>query len=512
MKERDFVQGSMILLVINFLVQTIDFIYDVMLSKFIGAEAMGLFQMAMSILMVFLIVSTVGIPTAVSRLVAEYNSRKDSYGVDKTFKVAFVMTLILSLIFSSIIVIYGEDISIRVFKDEKMVLGLYLLIPAIIVISISSIIRGYYYGLKLVMIPSISQIIEYVTRFVIILGLLYYIYPVKPFYGALIALAGISVGEIFDLIWLTFMLKPWKRKKIIKSNIIPLKVIVRQIIPIAIPLGLSNLLNVILRFLNSLLMPQRLMKIGYSHTEAVATFGRITGMTMPLITLPFMITSAMVINLVPNLSEQMALKNYGDVKRNTLFSIKITLMGAIPLTGLYVFFSEPLGFLLYRDLKVGKFLSIMAYGTLFMALQHTLSGVLNGLKRHVAVTLHRILGMLIQILAIYYLVGNPRFGINGFFLGFLTSGATVVLLDVITIRKMMKLKVDWLDIVIKPLLATLMMIFVIHHGTNLLFGIGVNYSWAFLLSLVMGTLCYLLTLYVSKAIPKNPLRRLIGNN
>lgn len=510
MKERDFVQGSMILLVINFLVQTIDFIYDVMLSKFIGAEAMGLFQMAMSILMVFLIVSTVGIPTAVSRLVAEYNSRKDSYGVDKTFKVAFVMTLILSLIFSSIIVIYGEDISIRVFKDEKMVLGLYLLIPAIIVISISSIIRGYYYGLKLVMIPSISQIIEYVTRFVIILGLLYYIYPVKPFYGALIALAGISVGEIFDLIWLTFMLKPWKRKKIIKSNIIPLKVIVRQIIPIAIPLGLSNLLNVILRFLNSLLMPQRLMKIGYSHTEAVATFGRITGMTMPLITLPFMITSAMVINLVPNLSEQMALKNYGNVKKNIIFSIKLTLIAAIPLTGLYIFFSEPLGFFLYRDLKVGRFINIMAYGTLLMALQHTLSGVLNGLKKHVSVTLNRILGMLIQVLAIYYLVGHPRFGLNGFFIGFITSGLMVLLLDMFTIRKMMKLKINWMDILFKPLLAAAIMVIITDNGRKLLYGIGISQLWAFLISLVMGIIFYILILYITKAIPKNSFRRLIG--
>lgn len=511
MKERDFIQGSMMLVVINFVVQIIDFIYDVMLSKFIGAEAMGLFQMAMSILMVFLIVSTVGIPTAVSRLVAEYNSRKDRHGINRIFKVALVLTLILSLIFSSMIIILGENIALRVFKDAEMVLALYLLIPATIVISISAIIRGYYYGLKLVMIPSISQIIEHVTRFVIIIGLLYYIYPVKAFYGALIALAGITVGEVFDLAWLTLMLKPWKRKKsIVKYNTIHVSTIMRQILPIAIPLGLSSLLNVVLRFLNSLLMPQNLMKIGYSHGEAMATFGRITGMTMPLITLPFMVTSAMVINLVPNLSEQMALKNYGNVKKNIIFSIKLTLIAAIPLTGLYIFFSEPLGFFLYRDLKVGRFINIMAYGTLLMALQHTLSGVLNGLKKHVSVTLNRILGMLIQVLAIYYLVGHPRFGLNGFFIGFITSGLMVLLLDMFTIRKMMKLKINWMDILFKPLLAAAIMVIITDNVRKLLYGIVISQLWAFLISLVMGIIFYILILYITKAIPKNSFRRLIG--
>lgn len=233
-------------------------------------------------------------------------------------------------------------------------------------------------------------------------------------------------------------------------------------------------------------------------------------MTMPLITLPFMVTSAMVINLVPNLSEQMALKNYGNVKKNIIFSIKLTLIAAIPLTGLYIFFSEPLGFFLYRDLKVGRFINIMAYGTLLMALQHTLSGVLNGLKKHVSVTLNRILGMLIQVLAIYYLVGHPRFGLNGFFIGFITSGLMVLLLDMFTIRKMMKLKINWMDILFKPLLAAAIMVIITDNGRKLLYGIGISQLWAFLISLVMGIIFYILILYITKAIPKNSFRRLIG--
>ncbi|WP_236913585.1 putative polysaccharide biosynthesis protein [Clostridium sp. Cult2] len=510
MRKKGFVYGSILLVIVNFIIQIINFTYDVMLSKFLGAEAMGLFQMAMSILMIFLIISTVGIPTAVSRLVAEQNSRKDQYAIEKILKVALLLTLSLSIIFSLIIILFRENIALRVFRDEKMVLALYLLIPAIVVISISSILRGYYYGLKLIMIPSISQIIEHVTRFIIILAFLYYICPIEPIYGAFIAIAGITVGEVFDLIWLIFMLKPWKRKSIyFKSNKIHTSSIVRQILPIALPIGVSTLLNVILRFINSILIPRNLMKIGYTNSEAVATFGRITGMAMPLIMLPFIVTSAMVINLVPNLSEQMALKNYRNVRNNIIFSIKITLMAAMPLTGLYIFFSEPLGFFLYGDLKVAQFINIMAYGTLFMALQHTFSGILNGLNRHIIVTLNRLSGMIIQVLAIYYLVGNPQFGINGFFIGFLLAGIVTFILDIMTIRRVIKLKINYIDIFFKPLMATTIMVLVIYNVVKLFCGYNSNNIFSFLFSLVIGTLAYTIVLYTTKAIPKSSFKKLI---
>ena len=210
---------------------------------------------------------------------------------------------------------------------------------------------------------------------------------------------------------------------------------------------------------------------------------------------PFIVTSAMVINLVPNLSEQMALKNYRKVKI-ILFSIKITLMAAMPLTGLYIFFSDPLGFYLYGDLKVGEFINIMAYSTIFVALQHTFSGILNGLNKHMKVTINRLLGMIIQILAIYRLVGNPLFGINGFFIGFFLGSFITFILDIMAIRKVIKLKINYMDIIFKPLLATAIMVLIIYNGIELLYGYGSNNVWAFLFSLIIGVLAYILLYYI----------------
>lgn len=510
MSGNTFVYGSFVMVVVNIIVRVIDFTYGVMLSKFLGAEAMGLFQMSMSILMIFLTVSIAGIPTAISRLVAEQNSKGNHFATKRILKTAIYLVSFLSSVFSLILILFGESISFRIFKNEDMLLAIYLLIPSIFIISVSSILRGYYYGLKNMLIPGISQIIEHITRFILILGFLYFVYPVAPLYGALIAIVGITLGEVFDLIWLLIMLKS-TNKKMISINIrrISGPKILRQILPIAVPIGVSGFLNVIIRFFSSILIPQKLMISGYTNGEAIATFGRITGMAMPLIMIPFTVTSAIVTNLIPNLSEQMALKNYKNIRNNIIFSLKITLLISIPLTGFYLCFAENLGSLLYGDHEVGRFIQAMSYGTVCLALQNTFSGVLHGLNKQIAVTANNLLGMMIQLLCIYYLVGDPRFGITGFFIGFLSSGVIVCLLDMITIRKVIKLKIDTKDIILKPLVATIVMIIVVSYSMDFLHGFYVGDILTFVFSSIIGIGSYALVLYMTKAIPKNFLKRLI---
>ena len=97
LRQRGFVYGSILMVIVNFIIQIINFSYDVMLSKFLGAEAMGLFQMAMSLLMIFNYFLR-RIPTAVSRLVAEQNSRKNQHAIENILRVALLLTLFLSIL------------------------------------------------------------------------------------------------------------------------------------------------------------------------------------------------------------------------------------------------------------------------------------------------------------------------------------------------------------------------------------------------------------------------------
>lgn len=509
MKSISFVYGSILMVLINFIVRIVDFVYDVMLSKYVGAEGLGLAYMARSVMMIFIVISSAGIPTAISRLVAEYKSRKDYYAIRRILIVSLLLALTFGIIFSTIIAVFGGDIAINIYNNEMLIAPIYFLIPAVILLPLTITLRGYYYGLQAIMVPNISQIIEHVAQLIIVFIMLTLAYPMTPIKGALIAICGISIGEVFDLIWLTSRLRktnrgmtyvPYQRKTTSE--------ILKRIFSISAPIAIADLISVILRFANSIFIPRKLMAIGYSNSEAVSTLGRISGMAMPLISFPFIVTGAIVINLVPNLSESMALKRYDKVKRDINFSLKMTLLAAIPLTAVYLSYANELGYYIYEDMEVAHFIKAMSFGTIFMALEHTFSGILNGLNKQIAATRNRLIGLGIQVGCIYALIGNPSFGINGFFIGFFLSGIVIFILDNLTIGRKVKLKIDFKDLLLKPILATLIMLVAVHCSPYLLEGLIIKDSTKFFLSLGIGGAAYGIMLFITKALPKSLVKKI----
>lgn len=509
MKKNSFVYGSILLTLVNFFIRFIGFSYDIVLSKLIGAEGIGLFQMIMPVLMIFLIITTAGIPTAVSKLIAEYNSKNNYDAVRKTYKVALLFALALSIGLSLILITFSKFIALKIFRSQEALRCIYFLPPAMVLISMTSVIRGYYYGLKMMGTASISEIVEHVTRFIIVIGLLYYIYPLDPIQGALIAICGISIGEFFDLIWLLFMQIRFTKKLpyVIPTPIKMIKLL-WQILTISAPLTISGLFNVTLQFVNAILIPHGLMASGYTSSEAIATFGRVMGMAMPLTYLPYFVTSALVINIIPNLSEQVFLKNYKPVRNTIHLAIKITLLVSIPLTALYVFFAKPLAICLYSDPKASEAIYMMGFCTIFLAMQHTFSGILHGLGKQKNTTIHRIIGMSIQFAAIYHLVGNPTYGIYGYFIGFFLCTLSICVLDFYTLWKITKIKLKYVDLCIKPFSAAILMILLIFVTQQQFLSINSRLSISFIYSSILGGLGYIFVLLTTKAIPRNLLHML----
>jgi stage V sporulation protein B len=497
----------------NVIIRIIGFSYDVLLSKLLGAEAMGLFQIAMSTIMTFLIITSSGIPTSVTKLVAEQNSKKNQYNVESIYKTAMTLNLFISLFLGIILFLSAEFIATKIFKNKDMLLGVYELLPALIILSLSTVLKSYFYGMKNIMTPSIAQIIEHLTRFIIIISILYYVCPIEPIYGAMIAILGISIGEFFDLIWSLFSKRRLYKNK--SNNILQRQKgnsFLIQLLSMSLPLTISGFFSVILRFSNTILIPSRLIAAGYTSSQSVATFGRIMGMTMPLIHLPFIVTSALVVNLIPSLSEQVILKRYKDIKNDIQLSLKATFLVSIPLTAIYVTFSKSLAVFLYSDPLVADFIYIMGYGTIFMAVQHNFSGILYGLNRQVRATTNRLIGMVVQVIIVYLLVGNSKFGINGFFISYYSSAIIIMILDIFTLKKSIKLKLNYLDILGKPLLASAFMILFIYISTYNLENLQNSTPLIFISSLLVGALSYIFILVLTKAIPKNFFGKLFKSN
>lgn len=504
--------------IMNFFIRIIGFSYDISLSRLLGAEAIGLFQIAMSTMMTFLIVTTGGIPISVSKLVAKENARKNYKNIESIYKMAITLNFILSIILSIILIFLAEFISIKVFKSTEMVMGIYLLVPAIIIHSLSSVLKSYFYGMKNVMTPSISQIIEHGTRFIFVIGIIYSALPVDPAYGAIIAILGISIGEFFDLIWSIYSKRRLNKNKLDRLNVnVNLRVKVKprrnkesfliKLLYMAIPLTISGFFSVILGFSNTILIPSRLIAAGYSSKESIAILGRIRGMTMPLIHLPFVVTSALVTNLIPSLSEQTELKKHGQIKDDIELALKVTLLISIPLAFIYVTLSKPLANMLYNDLEVARFIHVMGFSTVLLALSHTFTGILYGINKQVNATINRLIGMSIQVFLIYFLVGNPKIGILGYFMSFFIAVIINLILDAISLRMTINYKLNYLDIVGKPLFASCFMMVFIYISTYDIIYLHKLDSIVFLYSLCAGIFSYIIVLIFTKAIPAKLIKR-----
>ncbi|MDR7871555.1 MAG: oligosaccharide flippase family protein [Tissierellaceae bacterium] len=502
MNKDSLVYRSIIMVIMNFFIRFIGFVYGIFLSRLLGAETLGLLQIANSTMMVFLILTTSGIPTSITKLVAEENSKNKYSNIEKIYKSTMTFNLITSIILGLLLFVFAELISIKIFKNIDMLIIVYLLIPAIIIISLSNILRSFFYGMKNMIIPSIAQIIEHVTRFIFVIGLLYLLKPNDPIHSAIIAIIGIGFGEFFDLLW---SLANKKRLYKINSKAIPSRQkfqYLTKILTISLPLTISGFFHIILMFSNSVLIPNRLITAGYSSNEALAIFGRITGMTMPLITLPFIVTSALAVNLITSLSEKMITKKFNDLRHDIELSIRITLLVSIPLMVIYIVLSKPIAYFLYNDIFVAKFIQVMGFSTVFFALQHTFSGILYGIGKQTSATINRILGMVVRVILIYSLMGDPKIGVNGFFISFFVSIFITLLLDIVTLESVIKIKLNYCDSIIKPLFASLFMVGFIYIFTYEIDSLQFSNPIAFFSTLGIGALSYFFILILTKAIPK----------
>lgn len=511
MNTSNFLYGAILLSIVNFIVRFIGFIYKIILSRQIGPEAIGLFQIAAPVLSFFITFTTAGIPIAVSRLVAAQKALGNDLNSKKILRTALTLVFFISIFFISILFICGDFISSSILKNEDVYVLIIMLAPAIMIISISSVFRGYFYGLKKVSPPGISQIIEQLTRIAFVLTIVYYFKPTNPKLGASIAVLGIIVGEIFGFLWLIFHYKFLsKSQEHMFAKKRTLLFYLPKILYIATPITLSRLIGIGMQLINAVLIPRKLMESGYNSSEAISIFGKVMGMTMPILFLPFIVTSALVINIIPNLAEDYEKKRFNHIRNNISLCIRIVLIISIPLTVIFVSFSKPIALFLYEDHDVGRYLSILGFSTIFLSLQSTLSGMLNGLGKQINATINNMIGMSFLLLTTFFLVGNPSYGINGFFLGFIVACFINSTLNFITLNRVISIYINIKDYVLKPIFATLISIAALFLIYNYLFDIYNENSIILILSLSIGGLIYFCTLFITKALPYSMLKRIFS--
>ena len=439
MKTQSFLSGTLILLGAGIITKALSALFIIPLTRLIGAEGVGLLQMASPIFIAVLMFSASGIPVATSKLVSERLAVGNESGARQVVSVCLAAMCLVGTSLSYALYARAGLVASLVVKDPRVFFPLRCLSPAIAFITCSAVLRGYFQGRRIMAPTAISNVVEQTVRVIVGLGLAYVLLPRGVHFSAAGAAIGGSCGAAVGFLLLLAYFTVLGRespteasgRRIQASSARSLRrhspiSTLRELACLSWPVTMASLVGPLQDFLNSAIIPARLQSIGFSVSRSAELYGHLTGMALGLVALPGVVTTAMAINLIPQVASAHANRQRHRTIQLSKTAIRGALLVGIPASvGLFALPAE-ISFLLFRDPGAGIPLKIMAFGATFLCLQQTTASVLNGMGRVGVPLRNSLVGAGCATLTNYVLTGVPGLDIRGaafgIGLGFLVTG------------------------------------------------------------------------------------------
>lgn len=286
--------------------------------------------------------------------------------------------------------------------------------------------------------------------------------------------------------------------------------IVRDLTKVSIPISFNRFVTSIMAAVEMILIPRMLLVGGLNYQNSMEEFGKLTGMAMPLVFFPSLVTSSLATTLVPAISEAMSLKNYKTVNYRMSMSIQLSLILGFIFTSVFIVFPNEIGDMLYRKEHIGEILYLLSFTSIFMYLQQTLLGIMNGLGKQGISLRNSMVGYAIRIAFVIYFI--PAYGIKGYIIGMVVSSAVVSVLNMCTVVKTTGMVLDIRNWLIKPGIIGLIM-FVIGKYIYYFFTIfKLGAAITILLAIFGDVLIAFILLFVFGVLDRKETMKLIGIN
>ena len=511
MSKKSFISGAIILVLAGLVVRIFGFAYRIYLSNLIGAEGMGLFQLISPVYSLIILTLTSGVSIAVSKMVAEEMAKNHFVNLRRITKCAFIIVVTAGAIVSVFILLFIDFIANGILKDSRTYYSLLLLIPTIPVIAAASALKGYFYGIQEVVPTALSQIVEQIVRIGLVLAMASYFVQAGLEYACALATIGMALGEIANLAVLAIIYRVKRRNSLknkSQTGFMRKRVIIKGLLGTSLPISFNRFVTSVMAAIEMILIPQRLLAGGLNYQNSIAEYGRLTGMAMPLIFFPSVVSSALATTLVPAISEAISLKKFKSVNYRISKSIQLTFILGIIFTCIFLNFPNEIGNLLYRKEKVGHTLYLLSFSCTFLYLQQTLLGVLNGLGKQALSLRNAIVGYAIRIGFVYCFI--PLHGVKAYVWGIVVSTGLVCFLNLAAVVKSTGLALDLRNWIIKPGLVGIVMLLIgkyIHGFFDLL---NVSQPWTIALTVTGNVAIAMALMVVMGALKKEEAIKIFG--
>lgn len=443
--------GTLLLTGSGLISRILGFFYRIFLSRTIGAEGLGLFNMIHPVFGICFALCAGSIQTAISQCVAA-NMKKGR----SIFRTGLFISIVLSTALSFLIYYAKDFIAARILMEPRCAPLLTYIALSVPCSALHACINGYYYGMQKPKVPALAQIVEQTIR----IGAVFLIADImsesRIEITVALAAAGHLIGELASALFTVATCQFFPPKSRAGSGAAPKSLKFASafhetapiLMAVAIPLMGNRLVLNLLASVEAIWIPGCLKQFGLNGTEAYSIYGVLTGMSLPFILFPSAITNSLAVMLLPTVAEAQALGNKKRIQATISMSLRYSLYMGILCIGIFTLFGNRLGITVYHNKAAGAFITTLAWLCPFMYLSTTLGSILNGLGKTSVTFWHNTAALVLRLGFVLFCI--PRYGISGYLWGMLASELVLALLHMAGLHRHLFFSFNAVENILKP--------------------------------------------------------------
>ena len=412
--KKQYLYNALLLTAVTLLMRTVSVSFNVYVSNRVGAEAMGLLALVSSVYGFAITLATSGIHLATVRTVAESLERSKGAENKACLRACLSYAACFGTLATVLLFALSGPIGNGILRDARTVRALRMLSFTLLPIALSSVLNGYFTAVRRAWKNAVIQVTEQSIK-ITFTGYLLVVVSPKTIEGSMLAiLMGGAVSEsfslIFNLIFYTFDKRRFLQGK--NDYFTPYSRHKYNVASVAIPVAISAYMRSGLIAIEHILIPIGLSAYGAGNSAALASYGSLQSMALPVVLYPAAILSSFSALLIPEVTEQATAGNKREIRYIAGRAYQLTILFSIGMAGMMFLLSDQLGSVLYSSAEVGKFIRMLAPLIPVMYLDTATDAMLKGLGEQVYSMNVNIVDALISVMAVAILV--PRIGIAGY--------------------------------------------------------------------------------------------------
>ena len=498
-KKQAFLQGTAILAMGTIIVKLFGFLFKVPLNNIVGDEGFGYFNTAYDVYNVLLMVSTTGLPVAMSRMISEAQTLNNYAQINKIYKTSRIVFLSIGLVGTLGMLLLCRPLSVMVTTNENSWAAIAALSPSVLLICLISSYRGFFQGQSNMTPTSVSQVLESLIRFSVGLGLAWFVMKKtgSKIYAAGGAIIGVTLGCLISVLYLRYRFR--QSNQILGKaggNAKTTRSTMKELLLIAVPITIGSAGLQIINLFDTMIYMRRLTGALYwTPAKADAAKG-VYNFCQTIFALPCSFVPTITVSVIPAITSALTMKDMKTARITEESAVRTLSLIAMPCAaGLFVL-SEPILHLLCKTYTVNDFaigtpmLSILGIAVIFNSLVLLLNAIMQAHGDVTTPVVNMLIGGVIKIIVNYILVAIPTLNIIGAPIGTLVCYVSITALDLAAMRRSVRTCPRILANCIRPFLASAIMGAASYAVYRLLLGKLGSMNLACLLAICVAVVLY----------------------